>query len=206
MIRLDGRRCTIRDKAGTTVSADRTSTKLTYEDYLGFPDDGKRHEIIDGEHYVTPSPNLRHQAISLNLAFQIRLFLEGHRLGRLFAAPADVVLSDIDVVEPDLLFVSKERLDRLTKANVQGSPDLVIEILSPSTRRRDEGIKRKRYERFDVLEYWIVDPELEVVKVLRRTKKGLERVAELSKKGSDVIQTPLLPGLRIPLERIFEEG
>ena len=186
------------------MSTDRPGTKLTYEDYSTFPDDGKRHEIIDGEHFVTPAPNLKHQSISMNLSGILKVFLDTHPLGRVFAAPADVVLSEIDVVEPDLFFVSSGRLDRLTKANVQGAPDLVIEILSPSPRRTDEITKRKRYEHFDVREYWIVDPELETVKVLRRTGKGLERVAELSREEGGLLDTPLLPGLSIPLARIFE--
>ena len=186
------------------MSTDRPGTKLTYEDYLTFPDDGKRHEIVDGEHFVTPAPNLKHQAISMNLSVILKVFLDTHPLGRVFAAPADVVLSEIDVVEPDLFFVSSARQDRLTKANVQGAPDLVIEILSPSTRRTDEITKRKRYEHFDVREYWIVDPELETVKVLRRTEKGLERVAELSREEGGLLDTPLLTGLSIPLARIFE--
>jgi Uma2 family endonuclease len=180
-------------------------SKFTYEDLQAFPDDGKRREIVDGELFVSASPNLRHQAISLNLALVIGSFLKKQRLGRLFTAPADVVLSDSDVVVPDLLFVSQERLDRLTKANVQGAPDLVIEILSPSTRRSDELVKKKRFEHFDVVEYWIVDPELDAVRVLRRTKKGLTRVAELTREESDVLSTPLLPGLEIPLAMIFAD-
>src|SRR5512147_179146 len=83
--------------------------KLTYDDFLLFPDDGKRHELIDGEHYVTPSPNLRHQRISGNLYFLIRAYLEAHPIGDVFYAPLDVVFSDYDVVEPDLLYVSRER-------------------------------------------------------------------------------------------------
>jgi Uma2 family endonuclease len=187
------------------MSADRPDLKLTYDDYLTFPDDGKRHEIIDGEHFVTPAPNLKHQAIVLNLGALLKAFLDAHPMGRVFVAPADVVLSQIDVVEPDLLFVSSARLERLTKANVQGAPDLVIEVLSPGTRRTDEVTKRKRYEHFDVLEYWIVDPELETVKVLRRTEQGLERVADLTNEDGGLLETPLLPGLSIPLARIFEE-
>jgi len=187
------------------VSDPRPELKLTYEDYLCFPDDGKRREIIDGELYVTAAPNLKHQSISINLASALKLFLDQARLGRVFAAPTDVVLSEVDVVEPDILFVSKERAERLTESNVQGAPDLVVEILSPSTRRTDERIKLKRYERFHVREYWIVDPELEIVKVYRRgAKAGLERVAELAQEAGDALTTPLLPGLTIPLAKVFE--
>jgi Uma2 family endonuclease len=196
-------RCTISKQADTTVATKRPETKLTYEDYLTFPDDGKRHEIMDGEHFVTAAPNLRHQAILLNLGAELKLFLDTHPIGRLFVAPVDVVLSDVDVVEPDLIFVSNAREERLTAANVQGAPDLVVEILSPTTRRTDEVTKRKRYEHFDVLEYWIVDPELETVKILRRTQNALGRTAELSRDEGHVLETPLLPGFRAPLEKIF---
>ena len=116
--------------------------KLTYDDYLLFPDDGKRHELIDGEHYVTPTPILRHQAIAGRLHLLIASYLKAQPLGRVFFAPLDVILSRFDVVEPDLLYVSRDRCADLLKDWVRGAPDLVVEIGSPSTRRRDETIKR----------------------------------------------------------------
>ena len=147
----------------------QTGVKLTYDDFLLFPDDGKRHELIDGEHYVTPSPIRKHQAIVVNLTGIIWPYLQAHPVGRVFGAPFDVVFSDFDVVEPDLLFVSAARRDQvLTTKNVQGAPDLVVEIGSPSTRKRDETIKRRLYERFGVAEYWVIDPELDTIKVFRR--------------------------------------
>src|SRR5262249_41651702 len=122
--------------------------KLTYDDFVLFPDDGKRHELIDGEHYVTPSPNVRHQQLSINLVLLIGGWLDTNSLGRLYHAPLDVVISTHDVVEPDLVYVSAARMaDVVTPANVQGAPDLVIEIGSPGTRKRDETIKRHLYER-----------------------------------------------------------
>src|SRR5262245_22711992 len=125
--------------------------KLTYDDFLLFPDDGQRHELIDGEHYVTPSPIRKHQAIVRNLTGMVWAYLQHHPGGSVFGAPFDVVFSHFDVVEPDLLFVSAARRDQvLTEKNVQGAPDLVVEIGSPSTRRRDETIKRRLYERFGV--------------------------------------------------------
>ena len=179
--------------------------KLTYDDFVLFPDDGKRHELIDGEHYVTPSPNMRHQQISMNLILLIGNWLEGHPIGRLFHAPFDVVFSNYDVVEPDLLYVSKERSNLLTALNVQGAPDLVIEIGSPSTRQRDETIKRRLYERSDVSEYWIVDPDIEVVRVYKRSGDSFARPTELSSEADDVLTTSLLPGLELPRARIFRE-
>ena len=181
-----------------------TRIKLTYEDFLQLPEDGKRHEIIDGEHYVTASPVARHQLILGNLYFFIKGFLREHDLGEVFLSPFDVIFSNVDVVEPDLLYLSKERQSLLTRANLRGSPDLVVEILSPRTKGRDRGIKRKLYGRSEVLEYWIVDPDGEAIEVLRRAgEAGLERVAELRRGAADGLTTPLLPGLEISLDEVF---
>jgi Uma2 family endonuclease len=179
--------------------------KLTYDDFVLFPDDGKRHELIDGEHYVTASPNMRHQQISMNLTLMIGSWLEAHPQGRLFYAPFDVVFSKFDVVEPDVLYVSNERSNVLTAPNVQGAPDLLIEIGSPSTRQRDETIKRRLYERSNVVEYWIVDPDIEVVRVYRRSGDSFTRPSELSREADDVLTTDLMAGLELPLARIFRE-
>ena len=162
--------------------------KLTYDDFVLFPDDGKRHELIDGEHYVTPSPNLKHQKVSGALHLLIAGWLEDHPVGQIFYAPFDVVFSRYDVVEPDLLYVSNARTPTvLTRANVQGAPDLVIEIGSPSTRQRDERIKRHLYERSGVLEYWVVDPDIDVVRIYRRTGERFERAIELSREAGRAV-------------------
>jgi Uma2 family endonuclease len=181
--------------------------KLTYDDFVLFPDDGKRHELIDGEHYVTPSPNIRHQLISGDLFGLIWNYLQDHPIGRVFYAPSDVVFSEHDVVVPDLLYLSNERAAQvLTVTNVKGAPDLVIEIASPSTRQRDETIKRHLYERSGVAEYWIIDPDINVVRVYKRTGDGgFRRPIELSREAGDVLTTDLLPGLSLPLARIFRE-
>jgi Uma2 family endonuclease len=180
--------------------------KLTYDDFVLFPDDGKRHELIDGEHYVTPSPNTRHQQVSGNLHLLVGVWLEDHPIGQIFYAPFDVVFSRYDVVEPDLLYVSNARAPEvLTSANVKGAPDLVIEIGSPSTRKRDETIKRHLYERSGVSEYWVVDPELDLVRIYRREAEGFSRAIEVSRDAGDVLATPLLPGLDLPLTRIFRD-
>jgi Uma2 family endonuclease len=179
--------------------------KLTYDDFVLFPDDGKRHELIDGEHYVTASPNMRHQQISINLTLMIGSWLEAHPQGRWFYAPFDVVFSKFDVVEPNILYVSNERSNVLTAPNVQGAPDLLIEIGSPSTRQRDETMKRRLYERSNVVEYWIVDPDIEVVRAYRRSGDGFARLSELSREADDVLTTVLMPGLGLPLARIFRE-
>ncbi len=180
------------------------STKLTYEDYLLFPDDGTRHELIDGDHFVTPSPNTKHQRVSRNLLTTLASFVKKHGVGEVFDAPYDVVLAEDNVVQPDLLFVSRARSNIVTEANVQGAPDLTVEILSDATRKKDELTKRKLYERFDVQEYWIVDPDLESVKVFRKEKEAFVRAAELSKEANDILSTPLIPNLRILLTEIFD--
>lgn len=180
-----------------------TAVKFTYDDYLLFPDDGRRHELIEGDHYMTPSPSKKHQRISLNIAYRMKAHLEHYPLGELYAAPFDVVLSNTDVVQPDLFFVSSAKASTVTDRNVQGAPDLVVEILSDTTRKTDEIVKRKLYERFGVQEYWIVDPELEAIKVYRMTTQGYHRTAELSREVDDTLSTPLLPDLTILLKDIF---
>ncbi|SRR5216684_478410 len=188
-----------------SVNPTTPGVKLTYDDFVLFPDDGLRHELIDGEHYVTPSPNLKHQKVSGNLYLLIRSWLADHPVGRIFYAPLDVVISKHDVVEPDLLYVSHARAGVLTAANLQGAPDLVIEIGSPGTRKRDETIKRRLYERSGVAEYWVVDPELDAIRVYRRTADGFARPAELSREAGDWLASALFPGLEISLARVFED-
>ena len=114
-----------------------TTTKLTYEDYVLIPDDGRRHEIIDGEHYVNPAPNARHQRVLLRLAVALHNHIEPKQLGEVFVAPFDVVMSSFDVVQPDILFITAEHAAVITDKNLQGTPDLVVEILSPSNRQYD---------------------------------------------------------------------
>jgi len=177
--------------------------KWTYEDFLLFPDDGKRHELIDGEHIMSPSPFTKHQRVSFNLAGILFSFLKQYPLGKVFAAPMDVVLSDTDVVEPDLLFIASEHASIITAKHIMGVPDLVVEIISTGSRKTDEIIKRRLYEQFGVKEYWIIDPELESIKVYRMQEVGFVRVAEFSVENGDALTTPLLPELTIPLSEIF---
>jgi Uma2 family endonuclease len=181
--------------------------KLTYADFLLFPDDGKRHELIDGVHYVTPSPNLGHQELLGRLYLAIGNFLATRRrLGRVFLSPLDVVMSEYDVVEPDLLFVAGDQQGILTKANVQGPPALVVEILSPSTRRRDEGIKKRLFDQKGVREYWLVDPKNCRVSICRRAEDGsFPVVSTLSAAADEYVETPLLPGLELSISELFAE-
>jgi Uma2 family endonuclease len=189
---------------GSEETRPTPGVKLTYDDFLLFPDDGQRHELIDGEHYVTPSPNTAHQRIVGRLYLALGNYLQTNPLGELFLAPFDVVFSQFDVVEPDLLYVTTERRKEiLTAQHVRGTPDLVIEVGSPGTRRRDETIKRQLYERDGVVEYWIVDPEIEVVRVYRREGDGFARPLELSRAAGDVLNSPLFSEFELPLQVIF---
>jgi Uma2 family endonuclease len=187
------------------MQPERTSAaKLTYDDLLSFPDDGRRHELIDGEHYVTPSPTVRHQRVARRLTVSLSQFVEEHQLGEVFQAPLDVVLSDVDVVEPDLFYVATAAPVDLSRTHVHGTPTLVVEILSPGTRKTDEQAKRRLYDRAGVRECWIVDPELDLVKIYRRVDDGgFPRVAEPSREAGDDLVTPVLPGFVLPLEALF---
>jgi Uma2 family endonuclease len=178
------------------------SVKFTYDDFLHFPDDGKRHEIIDGEHYVTPSPNTKHQVIVGNHHVLLATYLKAHTIGAVFLAPFDVVFSNLDVVEPDLLYISRERRGVLTDKHVRGAPALVVEVLSPGTRKTDETIKRRLYERCDVQEYRVVDPGRDTIRIHRRTGDAWICVAELGERN-DALRSPLLPGFSAPLTEVF---
>jgi Uma2 family endonuclease len=178
--------------------------KLTYDDYVRIPDDGQRHEIIDGEHYVTAAPFVPHQFLSVELSGRFRNYLQRRRIGRVLTAPTDVLLSKQDIVQPDLLFVSNERAGIIGRKNIQGAPDLLIEILSASNRNHDQVLKLDLYDRFDVLEYWIFDPDRRTVQAYRRTAEGLRLAVELSAVAGDVLTSPLLPGFSLPLAAVFE--
>jgi Uma2 family endonuclease len=147
--------------------ATRPERRITYADYVTFPDN-ERWEIVDGEAFLVPSPNARHQRVQLRLAVQISKHLEAHGGGELFIAPFDVVLDPGgDIVQPDLVFIADEDMDVLTEANVWGRPSWAIEVLSPSHADRDRKLKLGRYEHFGVPEYWICDPDVNAVEIYR---------------------------------------
>lgn len=182
----------------------RTPSRLTYDDFLEFPEDGRRHELIDGDHYVTPSPNVRHQRLVGRLHLSLGVFLQDHpQLGEVFTAPLDVVLSQHDVVEPDLLFVARGQAGLLTDGNIQGPPALVVEVMSPGTRQRDAKLKRRLFEQSGVEEYWLVDPDLDVVQVLRRAGHALVHVADISADHDQALTSPLLPGWQLSARALF---
>jgi Uma2 family endonuclease len=133
--------------------------RLSYEDYCAVPTDGRRYQLIEGELFVGPAPTSRHQRISRNLEFILHGHVSARGLGEVFDAPIDVILDRETVVQPDLLFVSSARAAIISERGVEAAPDLVVEILSPSTEALDRGPKRQLYARYGVVHYWIVDPE-----------------------------------------------
>lgn len=136
------------------------SLRFTYDDYLLLPED-RRYEVIDGDLLTTPTPGTPHQRIVGNLYLRLCLYVEDHQLGEVLIAPCDVVLSPTDVVQPDLLFVAASRAAIVGEKFISAAPDLVVEVLSPSTEDRDRTVKTKLYARFGVRELWIADPEKE---------------------------------------------
>jgi Uma2 family endonuclease len=178
--------------------------KMTYQDLRQLPEDLLRHELIDGEHIVSAAPIVKHQRVALNIAFIIMAFVRPRGLGEVFMAPVDVVFSDFDVVEPDVLYVAARNARRVGEDFVEGAPDLVVEVLSPSSRRIDKIRKFRLYEAHGVQEYWLANPETDTIEVYRLTPGGrLVLQATLSLAAGDVLETPLVPGLRIPLQEIF---
>jgi Uma2 family endonuclease len=189
----------------SVMAGGRSGLKLTYDDFVRFPEDGQRHELIDGEHYVTPTPIRRHQKIAMKIGVLIQWYLEQHPTGEMFSVAMDVILSNVDVVEPDILYVSHERLAQFEPSDwVNGPPNLVAEIASPSTRKRDATIKRNVYERFGVDEYWIVEPADDTIQVYRLVHGRYGLAAVLARERGDALTTPLFPGLTLPLAKIFE--
>ena len=182
------------------MTTQTAKAKYTYEDYMRTPDD-TRYELLDGELILSPSARTAHQRTSGNIYYSLRTFVEENKLGEVFHAPYDVVLDDFNVVQPDILFVSSERSHIITDLNIQGAPDLVIEILSPSTARRDRTQKRALYERRGVPEYWLASADAKSVQVLT-LQDGEYRVAGIYTAGQTVV-SPLLQGFSLNIDDIF---
>ena len=174
--------------------------KFTYADYLTTPED-KRYQLLDGELIMAPAPNEPHQRAHAELGTRLFMFVKQNDLGRVYFAPTDVVLSDTDVVQPDLLFISKERLNIVTHANIQGAPDLVVEILSPSTSQYDNGYKRALYEQHGVKEYWMMGTDPVAVTVLLLGASGFEVIATYGE--GDTLTSQTLQGFSVRINDIF---
>lgn len=173
----------------------RPKSELTYEDYVSFPDDGRRWELIDGEAYMVPSPTPDHQDLVGRLYRAIAEHLDARGGGRVFIAPIDVVLSEPHVVQPDVVFVSDADTDVITEKNIRGVPTWVIEVVSDPV--RDKKVKRDLYARYDVPEYWAVDPALRQIEIHRRGEQAL--IVQLPERPAPKV----LPELVVELEALF---
>lgn len=174
--------------------------KLTYADYAKTPED-ERYELLDGVLIRIPTPLVYHQCILGNLLYRMAPFVSERKLGHVYSRPTDVVLSDTIVVEPDILFVSSQRSHILTRENIQGAPDLVVEILDPPTAERDQTVKLDLYARHGVKEYWIVDPDAKTIMVMLRGESGFEVVGVYGE--GQALRSPTLAGFTIELDAIF---
>ena len=181
----------------------QTELFLTYDDYLTLPSDGKRYEILEGELIMSPVPEPKHQDAIGHLYTAIQSLVSSHSLGKVYFAPIDVVLSMTDIVQPDLVFISTDRLAFVKKKNIVAAPDLVVEVVSPSTAVTDRTCKKSLYEKFGVREYWIVDIEHQSVEVysLRESHFGSLTVFV----NSESIASSVLPGFSLPASHIFEK-
>ena len=182
------------------MSTKRAKVRFNYRDYCLLPEE-KRYELIDGELYMAPAPGMRHQTISRDLAFLLWPFVRDNRLGQVYFAPVDVILSDEDVLQPDLLFVARDREGIISERGCEGPPDLVVEVLSPSTQERDRELKRKVYAKDGVREYWLVDPEARRIQVMELEADDF--ITRGVYEGSDEIVSQLIPGLELPVARVF---
>ena len=181
----------------------RTRPWPTYQDYLDIPGND-RYELINGEFILVSAPNTAHQIASMGFSLELGGFVRDCELGWVFHAPTEVVLADpegINIVQPDIIFVSGARERIITRANIQGAPDLIVEILSPSTGRLDRTTKRDLYARHGVKEYWISDPEARTVVVMSLRDGEYETVGEYG--VEDTLTSPTLEGFSVGLDRVF---
>ena len=177
------------------------AVKLTYDDYCAAPAD-ERYELLDGKLIMVPASNITHQRVQSRLGRRLSNFIVEQELGELLYAPCDVLFSDTDVVQPDLLYVSRQREHLLSGGqNVQGAPDLVVEILSRSTAEQDRGEKRALYGRHGVTEYWLVDPVGETIEIHRLQGEVLTPTCTFGR--DDTLGSELFPGLEIDLDDVF---
>ncbi len=179
------------------------ASKLTYEDYVTLPDDGRRYEILDGELAVSPSPTSAHQLVSENLSFGLSAWVRARGLGRIWYAPLDLILEPSVVMQPDIFFISNARSSIVTKRGVEGAPDLVIEILSESTAARDRGVKMHIYARHGIARYWIVDVDRRTLEVHALRDPDYELTATYS--DSEIAQLDVPDGFVLRLAEIWPE-
>jgi Uma2 family endonuclease len=188
----------VKERAASYITQKK---KYTYQDYFDLPDDGKRYELINGELVMTPAPNTIHQTVTNNLEDSLRSFLRKNKTGKMFHAPYDVVLSKKNVVQPDILYISNERSGIINENNVVGTPDLIIEILSPGTAYYDLLEKKEIYEQFGVEEYWIVDPKKLRIDVYQNIEQRFELNQRVESEG--IAKSVVIKGFEVKIENIF---
>jgi len=174
--------------------------QATYADYLKTPEGGK-FQLIAGEIIEMTSPSLYHQEVLLNLVSEFRNFLLKNRIGKVFVAPLDVYFSDTEVYQPDILILLNENFSKMKESKIEGAPDLVVEVLSPSTAYYDLKHKKSIYEKQGVREYWVVDPIDKTLDIFENKNTKFQLIAELTK--TDTAKSQLLAGMEIELEGIF---
>jgi len=174
--------------------------KYTYQDYLKTPDD-KRYELINGNLTMSPAPITKHQIILITLVGELFMWLKTNPIGKVMVAPVDVYLDEENLVQPDILFISKKREKIITEKNIQGAPDLTIEIVSQSSIHRDMVEKKSLYEKFGVKEYWLVYPDEELVEIYELKNNSYKLYKTFSK--DETLETPLLKGMKIDLKEVF---
>jgi Uma2 family endonuclease len=172
---------------------------LTYDDLVDFPDDGRRYEILSGGLLVSPAPVPEHQELLIRLASLFFAFVRRHDLGKVYTAPLNIRLSNHDVVQPDLLFIAREREEIITATSIDGVPDLVVEILSPGTRGIDGGRKATLYAAAGVREYWLVDPRARSITIATPTNGRFEPVARVD----GIARSTILPGFESEMAPLF---
>lgn len=177
------------------------ATKINYDQYCLLPEDGNQYELFDGELVMTPSPSTRHQQIVGRLFAQLMAYVQANSLGEVFLAPLDTIFDQYTVLQPDILFVSRERVAEVVKERIEGAPDLVVEVLSPSTFYKDLRRKMAVYSQFGVREYWIVDPEKLTIELYQRSGEVLQLARHFA--SQETFQSPLFPGLQLAVSSIF---
>lgn len=185
--------------------AEKSERKKTVADFMALGEGPPFAELIHGEIIMAPSPFRSHQSAVLEIAFQIRKHIESHPVGKCYVAPFDVHFSETIVLCPDLSFFSTDRLHHLSDRGAEGAPDLVVEVLSPSTARRDRKDKREIYTQFGVRELWLVNTELETIEVFDLAKQPDQPVAVLENGTHPAIRTPILPEFMLTLADVFRK-
>ena len=176
--------------------------KLSFEEFRQLPIDGKRYELVRGEVHVTPAPATRHQAIVQNLSGNLWPFVIKNQLGEVWTAPLDVRLSRETALQPDLVFISNARAGIIQENWIAGAPDLVVEVLSPSTAAYDRATKLPIYAEAGVPEVWLIDSQAKTVEVLKL--QGKKYFVEATHAGDQVLASNLFPGWQLPLNDLFD--